>query len=118
MARSDEPEPPTQVNSSIVSCTTKLSPCTASAKTMRWAASSLRLDRQQSPVAATGAPSTADVDNLELTQHLVGRRRSLLFVLFLELAKIAPAGILVGLGGIGVFLALQPKTKPVHVPLL
>src|SRR5258708_2565814 len=40
------------------------------------------------------------------------------FVLALQLPQLAPAGVLFGFGGIGVFVALEPKPEPVHIALL
>ena len=40
------------------------------------------------------------------------------FVCLLLLAQIAPADVLLSLGGVGIFFALEPKAEPIHITLL
>jgi hypothetical protein len=62
------------------------------------------------------------------TQQLFGRRKQFIYATqpalrttgaarFLQLAQLAPAPILLGLGGIGVFFAFEPEAKLIHVTL-
>src|SRR5260370_40640750 len=44
--------------------------------------------------------------------------RGLLLILLLQFPQFAPAGVLLGFGGIGVFFTLEPETEPVHISLL
>ncbi len=43
--------------------------------------------------------------------YLVSR---LAVVFLLQLAQFAPAGVLLGLGGVGVFFAFEPKAEPIY----
>jgi len=50
--------------------------------------------------------------------QLVGPAFALSSFSFLHLLQFAPSNVLLGFGGIGIFIVLEPETKPIHRPPL
>src|SRR6266849_3368787 len=68
------------------------------------------------PVARNGVLLDDLVSALHGCGNVGGFRLGI--VLLLELAKFSPAGVLLGLGGIGIFFALEPEAEPIQVSRL